>query len=76
MNKVQRTRGIRKAIRTGLLNRPAGKYVTAGDSACSRMMFCARRRQVPCPADSAILAWAQFDLNREIMGGYWQHSAA
>ena len=75
MNKVQRTRGIRKTIRTCVMNIPARKYVTAGSESCGRMMYEASRRRIPGPSDSAILAWAQFDLNREILGGYWQQSA-
>ena len=75
MNKVQRTRGIRRAIRTRVMNIPARKYVTAGSESCGRMMCEARRRRFPSPSDSAILAWAQFDLDREILGGYWQQAA-
>ena len=26
--------------------------------------------------DSAILAWARFDLSREILGGYWETRTA
>ena len=76
MNTVQRTRGIRKVIRTGFMNRPAQKFVTAGDSACAQMMREARRRQIPCPSDSAILAWARYDLECEILGGFWQPRTA
>ena len=77
MNRVQRTKGIRRVLRAGVLGRPMPKYVMAGDYACGRLMWESRpRRQLPGPSDSAILAWAQFDLNREIMGGYWQRSAA
>ena len=76
MNKVQRTSGIRRAIRTILTNRPAQKFVTAGDSACGQMMREARQRLMPGPSDSAILAWARYDLACEILGGYWQRRAA
>ena len=77
MNKVQRTRGIRRAVRASVLGKPVQKYVTAGSDACGRMMREARpRRQVSGPSDSAILAWARFDLDREILGGYWQRTAA
>ena len=76
MNKVQRTRGIRRIIKARIMNRPAQKFVTAGTNACGRMMCEARRRRTPGPSDSAILAWARFDLAREILGGYWQHNAA
>ena len=40
------------------------------------MMCEARQRRIPGPSDQAILARAQLDLMREILGGYWQHSAA
>ncbi len=76
MNKVHRTGSIRRAIETRIMNRPARKYVTAGSEFCSRMMCEARRHRVPCPSDSAILARAQFDLNREIMCGFWQQQEA
>ncbi len=77
MSSVQRTRGIRKVIRTAVLGRPVQKHVTAGDRACGRMMEAARpRRRTPGPSDRAILAWAEFDLAREIMGGFWEVRAA
>lgn len=76
MNTVQRTRGIRKAIQASLMNRPAQKFVTAGDSACGRMMHEARQRRMPGPSDNAILAWAKYDLECELLGGYWQRTAA
>ena len=75
MNKVQRTRGIRRVIRTRVMNIPVRKYVTAGSDSCGRMMCEARQRRISGPSDSAILAWARFDLDREILGGYWQHAA-
>jgi len=40
------------------------------------MMYEARQRRIPGPSDSAILAWARYDLEREILGGYWQRRAA
>ena len=76
MNTVQRTTGIRRVIRNTILGKPARKYVTAGNDACGRMMCEARRRRNPGPSDSAILAWAKYDLECEILGGYWQRSAA
>ena len=76
MNKVQRTRGIRRAIRDHVLNIPARKYITAGSDSCGRMMLEASRCRIPGPSDSAILAWARYDLEREILGGYWQRRAA
>ena len=76
MHTVQRTKGVRKAIRTRMMNRPAQRFVTAGDSACRRMMLEARQRRIPGPSDSAILAWAKYDLQCELLGGFWQRSAA
>ena len=76
MKTVQRTTGIRRVIRNTILGKPARKYVTAGNDACGRMMCEARRRRNPGPSDSAILAWAKYDLECEILGGYWQRSAA
>ena len=77
MNTVQRTRGIRKVIRTAVLRKPVQKHVAAGDRACGRLMLAARaRRRTPGPSDRAILAWAQYDLAREIMGGFWEVRAA
>ena len=75
MNSVKRTRGIRKVLQA-VAGKPVQKFVTAGDSSCRRMMLEARQRRTPGPSDSAILAWARFDLDREILGGYWQYSAA
>ena len=77
MNTVQRTKGIRKFIRVTVLRGTVQKFVTAGDRACGRMMRESRgRRQKPGPSDSAILAWAQFDLAREILSGFWEIKAA
>ena len=76
MNKVQRTRGIRRIIKARIMNRPVRKYVTAGSNACGRMMCEARQRRIPGPSDSAILAWARFDLDREILGGFWQQTVS
>ena len=76
MKTVQRTTGIRRVIRNTILGKPARKYVTAGNDACGRMMCEARRRRNPGPSDSAILAWAKYDLECEILGGYWQRTAA
>ena len=76
MNTVQRTKGIRKAIRVSFMNLPAQKFVTAGDFACRQMMREARQRRIPGPSDSAILAWARYDLEREILGGFWQRRTA
>ena len=77
MNTVQRTRGIRKIIRANVFGKPVQKHVTAGDRACGRIMREARSgHQKPGPSDSAILAWARFDLMREILGGFWEARTA
>jgi len=50
MSKVQRSRGIRKAIRARVFGKPVQKYVTAGIDACGRMMREASlRRQAFVP---------------------------
>lgn len=72
MNSVQRTRGIRKFIRVIILRRPVQKHVTAGDIACEKLM----REAQPAPSNRAIYDWAQFDLIREIMGGFWDIQVA
>ena len=76
MEKVRRTKGIRKVIRVRVLGGSVPKYVTAGDRACRRMARPSRRAQQPTPSDSAILAWARFDLAREIIGGFWEATPA
>ena len=77
MKSVQRTRGIMKIIREAAFGTAVQKYVTAGSLACGKMMQDARsRRRGPGPSDAAILAWARFDLAREIMGGFWEVHAA
>ncbi len=77
MNSVHRTKGFRKMIRTALIRRTVPKYVTAGDRACGKMMWEANeRKQNPGPSDRAILAWAEYDLARELMGGFWELRAA
>ena len=77
MNSVQRTRGIRKIIRVVILRKSLQKFVTAGNWVCGNMMREAlSRHHKPDPSDEAILAWAKFDLSREIMGGFWQVRAA
>ena len=72
MNTVQRTKGIRKILRVNILRKPIRRYATAGDRACGRMVSEAREHRKPGPSDHAILAWARFDLSREILGGYWE----
>ena len=73
MKSVQRTRGIMKVIREAAFGTAVPKYVTAGNLACGQMMRDVRTRRLgPGPSDAAILAWARFDLAREIMGGFWE----
>ena len=77
MKSVQRTRGIKKIIREAAFGTSTPRYVTAGNLACGQLLQDARhRRQNPGPSDAAILAWAKFDLAREIMGGFWEVHAA
>ena len=77
MNTVQRTKGIRRIIRTTILGKPMQKHVTAGDRACRRMMREARHQRTQSgPSDTAIMAWARFDLSRELLGGYWELKTA
>ena len=76
MNTVQRTRGILKAIRVRMLGKPVQRYMISGSNDCCSMMLEASQRRLPGPSDSAILAWARFDLECEILGGFWQYTAA
>ena len=81
MNTVSRTRGIRKIIRVNVLGGSVQQHRVAGDRACRRMMREARTQRASRaanlgPSDSAILAWARYDLAREILGGFWNSQAA
>ena len=76
MNRVRRTKGIRRIVRVHVLRGTVQKHVAAGDRACARLMQDARQRRKHGPSDSAILAWARFDLQREILGGFWNVRAA
>ena len=76
MNAVRRTRGIKKVLRLIIIRKPVQKYVTAGDLSCRKMMQAARSRHQACPSDQAILAWARYDLFREIMNGFWEYQTA
>ena len=73
---VKRTKGIVKIIRKVTGKMPSPKYVIAGDKACWRMVQEARSLRQPGPSDRAILAWAKYDLTREIMTGFWELQAA
>ena len=72
MNIVQRARGLRKIIRQFVFRKPVQKFVTAGSRNCRGLMRQARARKQWGPDDSAILAWARFDLAREIISGFWE----
>ena len=76
MNSVRRTKGIRKALRVIFTGKPVQKYVTAGNIACQRLMQEARFQRRACPSDQAILAWARYDLFREMMSGFWEYQTA
>lgn len=76
MNTVRRSRGILKMIRVHVCRNTVQKHVTAGDRACMQMVLEIRQRQKPGPSDTAIMAWAKFDLSRELLGGFWDFSAA
>ena len=76
MSPVQRAKGIRKMIRQYIFGRPVQKYVLAGDRACRRMARKVRSPQQCTPSDQAILAWARYDLHREIESGFWEIKAA
>ena len=76
MNSVKRTRGIRRMLRAVVTGKPAPNYVTAGDHSCGRMMQEARFRRRSGPSDQEILAWARYDLSREIRSGFWELKAA
>ncbi len=76
MNTVQRTRGIRKMIQAAVFGRKAPRYVRAGDRDCGTLMREARRQAASGPSDMAIMAWAEYDLAREMMSGFWEPQAA
>ena len=73
---VRRSRGVVKIIRRLAGKKTGLKFVTAGDTACRSMMLEARSRKQPGPSDQAIQAWANYDLAREIMTGFWEFQAA
>ena len=73
---VKRTRGVMKIIRKLAGGNTCQKYVIAGNWACWKMMREVRSRKQPSPSDNAILAWANFDLTREIISGFWEYQVA
>ena len=73
---VKRTRGVMKIIRKLTDGNACQKYVTAGNLACWKMMREVRFRKQPSPSDNAILAWANYDLTREIITGFWEFQVA
>ncbi|GEM_PF-5601603 len=76
MNAVQRARGVKRIIRRFVLNRPAQKFVIAGDRACRERIRRSVSRRQSGPSDFSILAWASYDLSREIRNGFWEFRAA
>ena len=77
MNKVRRANSITRMARRFLYGMPDRKYVVSGDRACGEMMRNARRRRrVRDTEDESILAWARFELRREILDGFWDKGAA
>jgi len=76
MSSVQRSKGIRKVIRRFVFKKPVQRYIAAGDRACQGLVREAYSRRQPCPSNSAILAWARYDLACEIMNGFWDVRAA
>ena len=76
MSSVQRAKGFRKVIRQVVFRKPVQKYVTAGSRNCRSMMRAVRPVRQSGPSDSAILAWAQYDLAWEIINGFWDVHAA
>ena len=75
MNSIQRIRGIRKAVMKFILRKPVQNFVVSGDRACRRLMQDACSPGQQSPSDKAILAWARYDLAREIISGFWEISA-
>ena len=76
MDKVQRASIVIRMIRRILFNMPERKYVTAGDRACREMIRAPRRRRRADPSDDSILAWAMFDLTKEMIEGFWDQRAS
>ncbi len=76
MNSIQRERGIRKFIRKVVLGEPIQKFVVAGDTNCWQMILESQSRKHCFPGDNEILASAQYDLNWEILCGFWDIQAA
>ena len=76
MRSVHRTKGIRKMIRIIVLRKPVQKYVTAGDRNCRSLARESRSRRRSGPSDSAILAWAGYELAWEMRNGFWESRAA
>ena len=75
MDSVSRTRGIRKLLQGIVTGKPVQKYVTAGDVSCQIMMREARSQHSAFPSEQAMLAWARYDLSREILSGFWDQAA-
>ena len=73
MNAVRRANVLRRMVRRIVFRMPERKYVTAGDRACRELMRGSRRN--PDPSDDSILAWALYDLRKEILEGFWDRNA-
>ncbi len=76
MNSVQRERGIQRFIRKVVLGEPVQKFVVAGDMNCRQMVLASQARMRCFPGDREILASAVYDLNWEILCGFWDYQAA
>ena len=76
MNSVQRERGIQRFLRKVVLGEPVQKFVTAGDMNCQQLMLESQARKRRFPEDRDILASAEYDLNWEILSGFWDLQAA
>lgn len=72
MYTVQRERGIRRFVRKVVLGKPDQKFVTAGSVNCRQMILESLAGRRFFPGDSEILASAEYDLNWEIMCGFWE----
>ena len=75
-NSSAEPKGVREVLGAVILGKPVRKYTAAGDAHAEESFPEAWDRRSPGPATSAILAWARFDLSREILGGYWETRAA
>ena len=75
MRKVQRSSSLVRKIKRKFFGIPEKKYFTSGDRACREMIRNARRCRRQDLEAEAIMAWARFDLTREIIHGFWEQKA-